>query len=313
MKLTSVEFGRNDPISVLKAGLRTVRHHTAGWLKDDLIADGKLDDTKEAIYAKMFADYQAQQIYIRAQKDILGDDYDPLHVLPGRDDEGKFAFTKNVDVPKNHLSIAYLLHAYDIGSSTFKRLRLRTGKPLPKQIPHNKGPTVILNPELAGALYTPRFFYVKDQMKKWGKQNPQANAQRKAVARKRFRAAWEEEKAKDPKFGELYEKKFRDHEQRQKGTKDELVDVLNRNGRRSYLHLEKAINGWCSYKTIERFLKSNPDYITYSQNVRPLLSEGNRIKQVTFSKHVRNRWGLGEGKKILWTMRLVSMFESMLK
>ena len=80
MKLASVEFGRNDPISVLKAGLRTVRHHTAGWLKDDLMAEGKLEDTKEAIYAKMFADYQAQQIYIRAQKDILGDDFDPLHV-----------------------------------------------------------------------------------------------------------------------------------------------------------------------------------------------------------------------------------------
>ncbi len=46
-------------------------------------------------------------------------------------------------------------------------------------------------------------------MKKWIKQNPQANAQRKAVARKRFRAAWEEEKAKDTKFDEVYEKKFR--------------------------------------------------------------------------------------------------------
>ena len=197
-----------------------------------------------------------------------------------------------MDVPKNHLSIAYLLHAYDISSSTFKTLRLRNDKPLKKQIPHNKGQSVISNPELAATLYTPRFFYVQYQMKKWIKQNPQANAARKAVARKRFRAAWDEEKAKDLKFGEMYEKKFRDYEKRQKGTKNELVNTLNRNGRRSYLHLEKAINGWCSYKTIERFLKSNEDYQTCSQNVRPLLSEGNRIKQVTFSKHVRNRWGL---------------------
>ena len=65
----------------------------------------------------------------------------------------------------------------------------------------------------------------------------------------------------------------------------------------------KALNNWCSAKTIERFLKSHPDYLTYSQNVRPLLSEGNRLKQVAFSKHVQNRWGLGEGKKILWTIR----------
>ncbi len=49
LKLASVDFGRNDPISVLKAGLRTVRHHTAGWLKEDLIADGSLDGSKEAL------------------------------------------------------------------------------------------------------------------------------------------------------------------------------------------------------------------------------------------------------------------------
>ena len=304
--MASVDYERNDPISVLKAGLRTVRHHTAGWLKEDLIANGSLDGSKEALYAKMFSDYQAQKIYIRAQQDILGEDFNPLHVLPGRDNEGRFSFTKNVDVPNNHLSIAYLLHAYDISSSTFKRLRLRNGKPLEKQIPHNKGQSVISNPELAATLYTPRFFYVQYQIKKWAKENPQASAHRKAMARKRFRTAWDEEKAKDPKFGEMYEKKFRDHAKRQKGTKDELVNTLNRNGRRSYLHLEKAINGWCSYKTIERFLKSNEDYHTYSQNVRPLLSEGNRIKQVSFSKHVRNRWGLGEGKKLLWTIRCIA-------
>jgi hypothetical protein len=64
----------------------------------------------------------------------------------------------------------------------------------------------------------------RDHIKQWIKQNPQANAQRKAVARKRFRAAWDEEKAKDPKFGEVYEKKFRDHKNRQKGTKDDLVE-----------------------------------------------------------------------------------------
>jgi hypothetical protein len=46
-------------------------------------------------------DFQTQQIHIRAQKDILGADFNPLHIMPGRDEEGRFAFTKNVDVPKN--------------------------------------------------------------------------------------------------------------------------------------------------------------------------------------------------------------------
>ena len=41
-----------------------------------------------------------------------------LHTIPGRDHEGKFAFHKHVDVPKNHLSLAYLLHAHDVNTST---------------------------------------------------------------------------------------------------------------------------------------------------------------------------------------------------
>ena len=126
---------------------------------------------------------------------------------------------------------------------------------------------------------------------------------RKAIERKRCRAKWLMQKEKDPGFGEVFEKKARDHAKRHKGTKEEIKDTLNRNGRRSYASLEKAINNWCSSNTILRYLKSFDDYLTYSQNVRPLLSEGNRIKQVAFSTHVRNRWGLPPETKILWTMR----------
>ncbi len=140
-------------------------------------------------------------------------------------------------------------------------------------------------------------------MKQWVRANPQANAQRKASMRKRLRADWDKQKSTDDGFGAVYEKKARDHEARQAGAKDELKDSLNRNGRRSYGSLEKAINNWCSKNTIIRYLKSFEDYITYSQNMRPLLSEGNRLNQVSFSTHVRNRWGLGPNKKILRTMR----------
>jgi hypothetical protein len=110
-----------------------------------------------------------------------------------------------------------------------------------------------------------------------------------AMQRKKLSGMWDTEKMKDPKFGAAYEKKSRDHAVRQTGAKDEIVETLNRNGRRSYSSLEKAINSWCSNKAIERYLKSMEDYHTYLQNVRLLLSEGNRLKQVNFSKHVRNR------------------------
>jgi hypothetical protein len=122
-KLSTNKYELSDPIGTLKAGLRTIRHHTLGWLKEDLIGSGKLENNKEAIHARIWSDYNAQLIHIRAQQDILGEDYNPLHVLPGRKIEGKFAFAKNVDVPRNHLGLQYLLHAYDVSSFTFKRLR----------------------------------------------------------------------------------------------------------------------------------------------------------------------------------------------
>jgi hypothetical protein len=133
--------------------------------------------------------------------------------------------------------------------------------------------------------------------------NPNVNAKRKIARRQWLRKQWATEKEKDPSFGAAYDKRSWDHNERHKGAKRDLVELLNRNGRRSYTSLEKALNNWCSAKTIKRFLKSNPDYLTYSPNVRPLLSEGNRVKQVAFSKHVQNRWGLRAGVKILWTTR----------
>jgi hypothetical protein len=196
------------------------------------------------------------------------------------------------------------LHAYDVDATkTFKRLRLRDGAPLQKQVAHNKGKSVVLHQEYAASIYAPCYFFIKSQMRKWLESNAQATKKRKGDRRKWLRQKWAKEKEKDPAFGAGYDKKARDHLKRQQGTKGELVEVMNRNARRSYASLEKALNNWCSWKTIERFLKSNDDFTTYSQNIRPLLSEGNRQKQVNFSTHVHNRWGLPPGQQILWTMR----------
>jgi hypothetical protein len=62
------------------------------------------------------------------------------------------------------------------------------------------------------------------------------------------------------------------------------------------------VNGWCSYKTIERWLKSHESYASYSKNVKPGLTEANRVKQVSFAKRVHDRWGLPLHTKILWCM-----------
>jgi hypothetical protein len=201
-----------DPIAVLKAGLRTVRHHQFGWLAEDLVqACGELDGTKESLNTRLWSDYNAQLVHMRAMRDILGEDYDPLHVLAGRDKEGKFIVNKNVDVPKNHLSLAYLLHAYGVSQSTFKRLRQRGGESLPiQQVPHNKGKSVVTDKDYASTVYTPRYFFVNSQMKKWLLKNPEATSKRKMTSRKWLRKQWDMEKPKDPKFEPAYEKRSRD-------------------------------------------------------------------------------------------------------
>ena len=66
--------------------------------------------------------------------------------------------------------------------------------------------------------------------------------------------------------------------------------------------LGKATGDWCSKTAITSWLQSKPDYCLYTKRIRPGLSEANRTKQVEFSKHVHNRWGLGENAKVLWTM-----------
>jgi hypothetical protein len=192
---------------VLKAATRTVRHHKKGWLQEDLLASGHLDGSKAALHAKVWADYNAQKLYIRAQQDILGEDFNPLYTIPERNIEGKFAYDKTVDVPKNHLSLAYLLHAYDVDA--FKRLRLRDGAPLKKQVAHNRGKSVVLDQEYAASIYTPCYFFIKSQTRKWLESNQQATKQRKAERRKWLRNKWATEKEKDAAFGAGYDKKAR--------------------------------------------------------------------------------------------------------
>ena len=66
-----------------------------------------------------------------------------------------------------------------------------------------------------------------------------------------------------------------------------------------YRALSKHINNWCSPYTIETWLRSHPTYNVYAKNIKPGLTVQNREKQVFFSKHVRNLWGLPPGK-FLW-------------
>jgi hypothetical protein len=105
---------------------------------------------------------------------------------------------------------------------------------------------------------------------------------------------------------EPYEKKSRDHLAKQIVMKEGVVAALQKakggNCQRSYASVAKDIGDWCSSQTIRNWLKSQPDFCLYTKRIRPGLTEANRLKQIEFSKHVQNRWGLQGNRKILWTM-----------
>ena len=88
--------------------------------------------------------------------------------------------------------------------------------------------------------------------------------------------------------------------------KECITDALRKdnggNCSRSYNSLVRATGDWCNRSTIINWLESKPDYCMYTKRIRPGLTEANRLKQISFSQHVHNRWGLGENMKVLWTM-----------
>jgi hypothetical protein len=49
-----------------------------GWLWKILLREGLVADSKEGKHARVWGDYQAQQLYIQAQKDIMPEGWDPL-------------------------------------------------------------------------------------------------------------------------------------------------------------------------------------------------------------------------------------------
>ncbi len=109
-----------------------------------------------------------------------------------------------------------------------------------------------------------------------------------------------------------YHRLAREHLARQPSIQDDLLEALRANVCTSYRNLSRYINGWCTAGTIEHWFKLHEDYHLYSKNIKPGLTPDNKIKQVLFSQHVHNLWGLprNSGRPILWTSVLVTLNKS---
>jgi hypothetical protein len=301
------------PIEWLKFGLESNRHTKSGWLRDILQHHNLLKpDDKESLWQRVLTDYACQLSYLEGLQGALGDEYeDPRDYKGhrGKDTGGRYATKKtgkHQGVPKNVHTIPYLMWAYEVSKCTFKRRlkQKKVGMRLSDDSPtRHKGLSVIECRELARERYNPKFFYSHEQAMLT--RDPTCDAQRVPEWKKyKYRVGYFGKMFDDiVSKGEdisLYERLAKEHDAQQPYIKDDIMDALKMvNNCRSYRLLSNRINNWCAPYTIETWLRSHPSYNVYAKNIKPGLTPQNQEKQVVFSKHVRNRWGLPRGK-ILW-------------
>jgi hypothetical protein len=90
----------------------------------------------------------------------LGNDFYPRVSKQGRRENGDFAGNKN-GVPQNYLTVKYLLHAYDISYTTYKRMNASEKFVSNPKAHRNKGKSVFEDKAFAASFYTPYRMYLK--------------------------------------------------------------------------------------------------------------------------------------------------------
>jgi hypothetical protein len=113
----------------------------------------------------------------------LGDDYEPRVRNQERRENGDFEGNKN-GVPQNFVTVKYILHAYDISYTTFKRMKKNQALvPVPKREHKNKGKSVFEDKAFAKDFYSPYRMYLKQKYAEWldTEVGRNADAQRKKV------------------------------------------------------------------------------------------------------------------------------------
>jgi hypothetical protein len=313
---------KRTPLGWLKWGLTTRKHEKKGWLAETLLANGDLVPGEAALWQRVLSDYRCQLAFLEGMKEVLADGFtDPrtYRGVRGKDSGGQYVSLKKdsqAHVPKNVYSLGYVLYAYGVAKTTLFRKRdaekmgpISQKESSTKSKPPEAGKTSIDNRAIARDYYTPRFFFAREKamgttilLDKTGAQYPGWTTYQ--TRHKQWGLIFDEEFKMGTNMSR-YERMEREHDARQPFVADELIEALQSNVCRSYRQLSRHINSWCAASTIELWLKGHISYHIYQKNIKPGLSVENRAKQVVFSKHVHNKWGLLVGpevKKILWVM-----------
>jgi hypothetical protein len=168
-------FAKMSSIDLLKWGLQYNRNVKKAWLRDLLIKEKIIEDTKQAKLKRLWEDYQAQCLFIQGMQAALGEDFEPRISNQSRTEDGGFGPNKN-DVPQNYLNVTYLLHAYDLSYTSFKRMKASSNFVAADRVHKNKGKSVFEDKEFAAKFYTPYRMYLKLKWAQWMETDEGRNA-----------------------------------------------------------------------------------------------------------------------------------------
>ena len=141
---------------------------------------GILDGSKQALKARCWNDYKAQMLYIDAMREAKDDaTFDPRRNEHQTGKDGRFVASKGKSIPKNPLTVMYLIHAYDIPYATFKRWKADSFGSVSHE-PEHKGKSIITDKKWATQIFNPKRMFLEHKMAVWLLKHPSKKYDSKA-------------------------------------------------------------------------------------------------------------------------------------
>lgn len=256
-----------NAIQCLQHGLGQGLHKKEGWLWKILKGDGIVPDTQAALRERCYDAYQAQKIFIMAQQQVMPAGWnplDPLHSVKKAKSSGQFVSLQKVKnpVPANVLTNSFLRFAFGVSKETFCRW-MGEGREFVERIPFNKGKNVISDPKMSAIYFSPKRLFMKHEMEQF-KESSVGKHATQLERQKQRKFLKEQFNVLPADVMNVYKKATREKMALHGFIEEAIVNTLNDNCEQSFRHLSKHVSGWCSYKTIERWLQSHESYASYS-------------------------------------------------
>jgi hypothetical protein len=233
---------RND-IENFQYGLEHKLHKTEGWLWQRLVQEGLVSDTQESLREKCYQAYQAQKIFIMAQKQLMPAGWnpiDPMNSVKHQKGTGQFMSKQRLTnpVPANVLTASFLRYAYGVKKETFRRW-MGQGAKFPERVPVNKGKNIIDDITMAAQYFTPKRLFMQHEMEQFtaSKEGKCATPEEK----KKHRAFLKEHfKVLPADVLEVYVKASRERMAYHGFIEEATVDTLNDNNEQAFRQLDKV-------------------------------------------------------------------------